>query len=353
MNIRENFLRTLEFKKPEWIPCIIGLPWIVKGEEEKYRKKLDKIKKQYEVLLNIEINQYSSILFEGVAPAYRIGEFTDSWGCIWRNETGHGDGMVVKNPLRDWDSFKNYRPPDPLKERINEWGDRTWNWVKIEQDIKDRRKEGKIIWGNGERLFDRLYFIRGFENLMMDFATGEPKLVKLIEMLWEYETKLIDRWLKIGVDIIWFHTDIGTQRNLMIKPEMFREYLKPMFKDLFSKCRKAGVHVYLSTDGRVIDIVDDFIDCGISIHDPQTGAISNEEIVEHYKGKIAIYLDLDRQKFSFYKPAEIDNIIKESVSTLSSPEGGLAISAGVCDPIPVVSIENIEAICKAFMKYCY
>lgn len=55
--------------------------------------------------------------------------------------------------------------------------------------------------GNGERLFDRLYFLRGFENLMIDFATDAPELSKLIDMLSDYEMKLVNKWLEIGVDV--------------------------------------------------------------------------------------------------------------------------------------------------------
>ena len=40
---------------------------------------------------------------------------------------------------------------------------------------------------------------------------------------------VVDQWLKIGVDSIYFHTDIGTQQSLMIHPDQFRHYLKPLF----------------------------------------------------------------------------------------------------------------------------
>ena len=353
MNIRENFLRTLEFNKPEWIPCIIAMSGIVEGKENKYGKKLENIKNKYKGLFDREIRPEDALLFQGLGPAYKIGKFEDSWGCVWQNTTGTSEGQVIEHPLEDWSYLKKYKAPDPLATRTNEWGSGTWDWNEIEKDIIKRKKEGKIIWGNGERLFDRLYFLRGFENLMMDIATDDPNLPKLIEQLWDYEKKLIDKWLEIGVDIIWFHTDIGTQKNLMIRPEKFRKYLKPMFKDLFGTCRDAGTHVYLSTDGRVIDIVDDFIECGVSIHDPQTGAISNEEIAKSYKGKIGIFLDLDRQHFPFYTPDELDEIIKKSVDMLNTPEGGLIVMAAICDPVPVMPIENIEAICKAFLQYCY
>ena len=137
------------------------------------------------------------------------------------------------------------------------------------------------------------------------------------------------------------------QTGSMISPQMFRKYLKEMYKDLFTACRKKGVHVYLSSDGNIIDIIDDLIDCGISIHDPQTGAITTENIKKHYKGKICINLDLNRQKFPFYKPEEIEKIIVDYMNKLNSEEGGLMFWAVIIDAVP---IKFIEALCSTFIK---
>ena len=107
-----------------------------------------------------------------------------------------------------------------------------------------------ITEGDAERLFDRLYFLRGFENLMMDFAEDRTELDTLIAMLSSYEHKVVDEWIRIGVDVISFHTDIGTQQGLMISPAAFRRHLRPLFEPLFRKIREAGSIVMLSSDGR-------------------------------------------------------------------------------------------------------
>ena len=348
MNVRENFLRTIEFKNPEWVPCTLGVSPLAK---KKYGKGLNRILDKYALIWQKDAGLHNSLVFQGISPGWRRGNFKDSWGCVWYNDNEGLEGQVVGHPLEDWNTFKTYKPPKPMATRINEYGGGVFDWKEIEKDIKKQRKEGTLVWGCGERLFDRLYFLRGFTNLMMDFATDNPNLTKLIDMLYEYETKTINKWLSIGIDAIWFHTDIGTQNNLMISPNHFRKYLKPIYKELFTTCRKAGVHVYLSTDGRVLDIVDDFIECGVSMQDPQVGAITIEEVKNYYKDKMCIYLDLDMQEFPFSTPDEIKKMIKESVDLLNSPKGGLMLWAGIYDA--TVPIENVEAICQAFMRYCF
>jgi len=342
MNDRENFLRTLEFRNPEWIPCTIGfspLTW------HTYREKLEQIVLKHPRIF--KDYKKGSINFDDFPPGYRKGKFKDNWGCVWENHLEGLEGQVVEYPLADWKALDTYRPPDFLTK--TERGD--INWEKIKEDIEENRKKGLLTLGNGERLFDRLYFLRGFENLMIDFATDDPHLQKLIDMLTEYEVGLVNKWLEIGVDAICFHTDIGTQNSLMINPEKFRKYIKPMFKEIFTRVRKAGTHVLLSSDGCLLEIVDDLVECGVSMHDPQVRANTLEGIKKAYKGKMCINLDLDRQMFPFCKPEDIRKQIREGIEMLNSPKGGLMMQAGIWgDDVP---LENIEAICEAYEEFCF
>jgi uroporphyrinogen decarboxylase len=195
-----------------------------------------------------------------------------------------------------------------------------------------------------------LYFLRGFENLMMDIATDDPHLPELIERLTQYELELVGLWLDAGVDVVGFHTDIGTQRALMISPAKFRRYIKPMFKTIFRKVRDAGALVALSSDGCLLEIVDDLVECGVNKHDPQFRANTLEGIERAYKGKMCIHLDLDRQMFAFCKPQDIRDQVREAVERLNSPEGGLMLLGQVYDDN--TPLENIEALIAAMEESC-
>jgi hypothetical protein len=101
----------------------------------------------------------------------------------------------------------------------------------------------------------------------------------------------------------------------------------------------------------LLDIVDDLIECGVSVHDPQFRANGLEGIAKHYKGKLCVDLDLDRQLYPFASPEQIKEHIRDSVRTLNSEEGGLMLKAEISDTN--ISLENIEAICQAFEEYCW
>jgi len=341
MNDRENYLRALEFRGPEWIPCrVVMHPTLWK----QHREKLEGI-----VLDHPRIfpeHEKGSVDYDNIPDRWRVGQLTDSWGCVWENLDEGVIGQVVGHPLADWKAFDDYVPPDPLTTA--DFGER--DWPAAERFIRKRKDMGLLTQGHGERLFDLMYALRGFENLMIDIATDAPQLPRLVDMILDYEMKLVGKWLEIGVDEIYFHTDIGTQDALMISPAKFRKYIKPMFKTLFQTCRRAGTHVRLSSDGCLLEIVDDLVECGVSVHDPQFRANTLEGIASHYKGKMCLDLDLDRQLFPFCTPAEIRRHVAESVEALYMPEGGLMLTASLSDDVPLA---NIEAMANAFEEFCF
>jgi len=339
---RENYLRALEFRYPEWVPCSLGCSpdaW------HKYRDELEDLHLRHPLLF--PDFEKGAVDFDDFAVAYKEGEYyRDNWGCLWYNIHGGLEGQVVEHPLADWKALDAYRPPDVSTR--SERGER--NWDQVRREIEAQRARGLLTAGSGERLFDRLYFLRGFEALMVDFATDDPHLPRLIDLLLEYELELVGKWLEIGVDMISFHTDIGTQKGLMISPEKFRRYLKPMFRELFMTCRKAGAHVGLSSDGHLLSIVDDLVECGVSMHDPQLRANTLEGIERCYKGKICIKLDLDRQMFPFCTPRDIWNQVEEALEKLYLPQGGLMLMGSVS--AGDVPLENIEALASAMEDLC-
>jgi hypothetical protein len=96
------------------------------------------------------------------------------------------------------------------------------------------------------------------------------------------------------------------------------------------------------------EIIPDLVECGVDVVNAQVGANGLENLAEVCKGKVCLDLDLDRQQFPFWSPADIGAHVKDAVETLGAPEGGLWLTAEVGDDIP---LENVEAICSALEKY--
>ena len=348
---RENYLRNISMSYPEWMPChlyISPATWI------QFQEEIKKIQLRYPTLFNDFKTETPKFDEADLEIGYRENEvFTDSWRCTWRNAVEGIDASVTTHPLENWENFDTYEPPDPLIHGEREPAD----WKAIQKEVENRKKKGELTpepypyafcLPHGF-FFQRLQYLRGFENLMYDYVDEPPKLSRLIDMLIEHNLKIINKWLSMGVDLVTFGEDLGSQASSIISPEMFRKWISPAYKSMMQICRDAGCHVYLHSDGYIMNLIDDLIEAGVTIINPQDVCNGIDAIAKEIKGRICISLDIDRQKtIPFGSPSDIIEIIEEEVRKLGSAKGGLELVAGIYPPTPP---ENIEALCCAFEKF--
>ena len=200
-------------------------------------------------------------------------------------------------------------------------------------------------------MYLRLGDLRGFEELMIDFAEEPPELQLLIDTVLQYNLRQAKIRLE-GMDatpsMVYFGDDLGMQHALPVSPQQWRQYLKPCYSQLYAPFKQAGHHVYMHTDGHILEIIPDLVDCGVDVVNPQIRANGLEGLVEYCKGKVCVDLDLDRQLFPFCAPADIDAHVHEAVDRLGDPKGGLWLKAEINDDIPM---DNVAAIFDALEKY--
>jgi len=342
---RENYLRTVTMSGPEWIPCGVG----VSGASwNQWREEMEDVVVKHPVIFPGFKKGQRNFSKQDYGAAHRKDErFTDAWGCVWYSAIDGIEGQVIENPLDDWEKFEHYQPPDPMAQ-----GDRgPVNWEGHRAGIAKAKEEGRRTNGGLPHgfLFMRLYYLRGFENLMMDIATGEPRLQQLIDMLVDHNRKIVEQWLSMGVDGVTFGEDLGTQTASVISPKHFHELVTPAYKKLMQPCREAGAYVYLHSDGYIMELMDEFIEAGVDIINPQDLCNGIDDLAREVKGRMCISLDIDRQKIvPFGKPNEIREMIKEEVMKLGSPQGGLMMIAGIYPPTPP---ENVDALCSALEEF--
>ncbi|MCL2884468.1 MAG: hypothetical protein FWF49_03155 [Oscillospiraceae bacterium] len=343
MTKAENYLRAMDRRYPEWVPCWINLAydtWMAHKDE------LKPIIARYPDLFENAPSLPDDLTAAMLPKPYALGTYTDSWGCVWENAHTGAEGQVVYSPLKDDSAFAAYKAPSL---DIDDWGEPI-DWEARARGCAYWKEQGQNISMFGGRLFDRMYFLRGFNELMMDFGEENEYLTRVRDIVWDYQRGLVQKWIDCGnIDELAFHTDFGTQTSTMISPAHFRKYLKPMFADLFGMCKQAGIRVRLSSDGNIVPLADDLAEAGVTAHDPQFRACGLENIAHYYLGKIVILLDLDRQMFEFCTPQDIDDQVRTSVGRLYRPEGGLMVFAWIHGNVPAA---NIEAIAKAMEKYC-
>ena len=309
MSLITDRVKAIRYEHPEKIPISIGmLPAIWK----KYGAELNKIRADFPDLFG-EVNDMQYICTD-MPASYRSGSFTDAWGCVWSNVIEGHESIVTGHPL-------------PNREDVN--------------TLKAPTVDAGLPHGF---MFLRLFDLRGFEEMMIDFAEEPKELQLLIDIVRDYNINQLEKICQRSKDeILWLGDDNGHQTSLPISPAKWRKYIKPAYKAIFDVAKKHNRMVYFHTDGCIWQVMPDMYEAGADIINPQFRANGIDNLVRVCKGKIPVSLDLDRQLFPFATPEQIKQHILDCAKALYMPEGGLWLGAEVDEGVP---LENVRAICE-------
>jgi len=267
----------------------------------------------------------------------------------WLFEYDGIEGQAVEHPLADWANFDGYQAPDPMRHSDREFD--AYDWPKFRERIAEQRAAGKKTLGalvHGYFLM-RLWYLRGFENLMIDIATDEPLLAELCEMLTRRNEAIVRQFIEAGVDVVHFGEDIGTQTASILSPAHFRKWIVPAYKRLMGPVKDAGLIVDTHSDGYILELVDMLLECGCDVLNPQDLCNGIDNIARTMKGRCCIKLDIDRQKIMpFGTRRDVRALIEEEVRKLGASEGGLQFICGIVPPTPA---ENVDALCEALEEF--
>jgi hypothetical protein len=309
-----DHLKAMRFDRPSAIPVAIGtLP----GAWMMHREALTDLARAYPHFFGEGAGQSRN--YDELGYNFQVGDYTDHWGCVVSNAHEGIVGLVTGHPVPNREDVWTLQPPNTT------------------QDMKHGF------------FFLRLFDLRGFEEMMVDFAEEPAELQQLIDIVHGHNVKELEARMAWYKDqIMYFGDDLGMQTSLPIPPATWRKYLKPCYMDLYTRARARGFNVYMHTDGHILPIIPDLIECGVEIVNPQVRANGLEGLRAVAKGKVCVDLDLDRQMFPFATPAELDAHVRECVKAMGSREGGLWLRVEIGDDVP---IENVVALAEACERY--
>ena len=270
-------------------------------------------------------------------------EWTDEWGTTWAHASGGVGGTPVGHPITDWTQLDNYirrqMPNAHAPGRLDTAA------TVINTYTPDKYCMGTIQ----VTLFERLYFVRGMENIFEDMYIHEKEVRRLADAIMEYNLELVKLWGRLGPDGLLLTDDWGTQTTLMISPEMWRKIFKPYYKTLFDAIHREGMDVCLHSCGNVTEIVGDLIDIGLDILDPlQPEAMDLKEIARRFGGHITFHGAIDDQRLlNRATPQELKDNIHWLIETLGKSFGNGFILCPTTSISPETPMENLRALFEA------
>lgn len=333
MNSRERVKRAIEFKGPDRVPvlhAVLPAAFFVHGEA--LVELLNEFKDDFG-------GHWRVPKPEEIAPTYRAGTVTDEWGVTWQNDYEGMLGIPVGHPLADWSNWPSYTPPPGPGD---EW------FAAMHKRSEEAEPEHYVMFG-GVNLFERMQWLRGYENLLTDIALGADEAYILRDMIVERELEYLKKAVTLDVDGFHFGDDWGTQLALIIRPDTWRSFYKPAYARMFEVCKSAGKHVHFHTDGMTWDILGDFVEIGVDVLNVQHEIIGLERLAREFGGKVAFRSDLDRQHILPHgTPEAVKEHVRRVFQALGSFNGGLI---GHGEIAPDVPLANVRAMLEAWREY--
>ena len=332
---RQIVIDTLKFNYPQRLPRDI---WILPWAQMRYPEATERICNKYPSDIAFGPNIYKPALLEKGDP-YKKGTYICPWGC---ESTNLEDGIVgeVKKPvihdLKDTSAL--HLPYETLPQGIER--QKAIDEVNKFCDESDKF----VIAAYHSKPWEQYQALRTTVNAMMDIAEPEKGVIQILKKMQEFYITVLEFWADTNVDALMCMDDWGSQANLQISPQVWRDVFKPLYKDYAQIAHSKGKFLFMHSDGCILDIYPDLIEVGIDALNSQLFCMDMAKLAEVAKGKITFWGEIDRQHIlgqtDLEKTKDAVNLVAEHLYT---PAGGIIIQfsygLGIYPP-------NAEVICE-------
>lgn len=331
MTSRELVLKSLEFDNPQRISRQL---WLLPWAQKNYPEQLKKIQEDYPD----DIIHAPSLLEEQPkvsGTAFSMGEYIDEWGCVFVAAEDGVLGEVKNPPIADWQNIDKFRIPKEcltLKiDEVNEFCNQTDKFV---------------LAGCCPRPFERIQFLRGTENAMIDLAYSDKHFFDLLKRIHQFYIDEMLVWAKTDTNALMFMDDWGSQKSLLISPNHWRSIFKPLYKEYIEIAHDNGKKAFMHSDGYIMEIIPDLIEIGLDALNSQIFCMGLENL-SRFKGKITFWGEIDRQHLLPHGTMDqITQAVNDVYKDLYSNGGVIA----QCEFGPGANPQNISAAFASWNK---
>ena len=342
---REDFFRSIDLQPPAKTPFYFTLCDSLIAEFESRTGKRD-----YFDYFDMPFRAASveptrnppdySMYFEDLQPVDEISE----WGVGYiRGSRYHFRRMVhPMSGFEDPDQVRLFPLPDILDD---------YRWKGFAERI-GQLKERDYVTMNAPPyidVFEPAWYLRGFEQLLMDLHLNPPMAEACLERMTEIKGALARRYAEAGVDVLIFGDDIGEERNMILSPETWRKWLKPRLRRAIRAAKEINPEVicYYHSDGNIEPVISDLIEAGVEILNPvQPECMDPFRIKQRYGNELTLWGTIGTQRLMpFGTPGEVKSTVEKMIREIGI-DGGLVIApTHILEP--EVPWENVLALVEA------
>lgn len=264
------------------------------------------------------------------------------------NDPRHSHLLGLVHPMR------NLKTVEELKEYPFSDYEAEYRHKHLEEKVKEIHKKNLCAVAHlGTTIFETSWVLTGMNKLFFDFIENKPFANYLLDYITEMRRFQVRRSAEAGVDNIQLGDDIGTQRGMMMSPEMWREWSKERMRSIISVAKKVDPEVVISyhSDGNIEKVIPELIEIGIEVLNPvQPECMDPAKLKKRYGDKLAFWGTMGTQStMPFATPEEVRKVVKQRIETVGKNGGLLIAPTHVLEP--EVPWENILAFFEAVEEF--
>ncbi len=294
--------------------------------------------------LALEIRKDQSIPEPAVERHGQNADLTVScYGVVLAHHKNFPQAHRVYGPFSetdDLDSFDWPRPEDVEGPEV------------IASHIKNFNDAGLCTCIRTDNPFKIAYFMRTFEDFMVDCVLEPDHALELVKRVAEVEFRRAENGIKAGGRCAMIFGDFADQRNLMISPASFRRVLKPVLADYVARLRSINpdVLVFLHSDGNLMSILPDLIECGFNaVHPIQPECMDMGEVKRRYGDRLTLFGGMSVQtELPASNPENIRALVRRRIDELGKDGGFILAPSNTI--LPDVPLESIVAMFREACK---
>jgi len=264
------------------------------------------------------------------------GQAKDTFGVVLRESN---IVHVLRHPLIE-PSLKGFDWPDP-EDMVD--------WEELRQ-IYSVRKDRFRLCGLAMGLFERSWFLRGFENVMVDMVDKPEFYEELLDGILDIHLRFMELLVsRIPIEGYYGGDDVSDQHGVMMGLERWRRYFKPRQAMMIDRCHQLGFPYVLHACGNVLPLVDDLIEIGLDgFESLQSEATDVFKVKQKSKGRLVLIGAMGMQSTLFSgTPDEVVRDTRRLVKDLGE-DGGYII--GPSKPLEEEPVDNAAAFLETLIN---
>ena len=270
----------------------------------------------------------------------------NEWGVVKRYTREISPIPIeAEAPVKSEKDLEGYKPPDPDEE---------FRFEQLKQWVK-RYKGKRAIVARVTDISSITSDIIGFSDRLVAFYTDPELVLRVNQMVLDYQLRYIDNAIAAGADIIFIAGDWAYKNGPMFSLEHFNKFVLPPFKAMVKKTKEHGVYVMKHTDGSCWSFLDSIIEAGVdAFHpvDPLAG-MDIGEVKQKYGDKLCLMGNVNcASTLSFGSVEEVRHETKEVIRK-AGIGGGLIVASNnsIHSAVKPENYVEMVHIIKEYGKY--